>query len=1071
MIRGSPEAVSKGNLDPVGHDTLGCPTSTQTMTGPGSPTRTMTGTPTSTTDPGTSPVIGTPGLDTRESLDIRFESYNCHGFNSSCFYIKDRLKNCDFMCLTETWLRPTNLNCINNVVNDSQNNNFLVFAKSSMSDCDPNLPGRPYGGVAIIARKNNMFTMREIVVPNDRIICLGLYDCNNVLTHVLVCTYLPFFDKGNAHQTYIYTECIDSLQTIIDNFGANCAITILGDFNAQLPMNTKLNRLWYKSKGFTRHSCILYDFAVSNNMLAADLLYNKPDSYTYYCHGNGNYTWIDHALCFNHMVENLKECVIVAEHPDNVSDHLPIRIVQTVLFNNHKSYNKQTLDSHVTTPATWSNHLHNDNYRSLLELKLKELPLLDSVNTGSDVQEIIDKRLSSVNEAIHSAASEAGCVPRKKFRSKPYWCPELSQLRDKKRFWWTIWVNCGRPKQGTVFEIKKYLKKQFRQLSRRAIRNLAGRDISQLNCYFTAGNMKAFWNKLKRVQQNHVDSHLSPTKLADHYRRIMTDCATLDASQKQITELVQSKAKDFSHNLSPIKITQESLQFIIKKLRRDVAPGLDGVTAEHLQHGLSLSLLTVLANVFSLALSNAIVPSLFMSGIIVPVIKKSTCDPNLPSSYRPITLSSIYCKIVELIIIPEDIASDIQFGFRKKRGTTMVTCMINDLSAYFISKGSPLYISSLDAEKCFDNIWHAGLMFKLLDVFIPSTWLFLHKWYKSSSACVIWNGQLSQPFSISKGMRQGSVLSPVLFNLFINDLLEDLRTTGSGASVLDKHFTACAYADDITVFSATAPGLQRLIDKCDNYAKAWRFNFGIQKSHCMIIGKPLLKNQPQWYLSTHCMTIANSLDILGVTMNNKGTYTEHVEKRISVCRRSMFRYAPAGMCYPGLHTKAKSYIWRSTGAPTLMYGMDSVYLNRNDLRLLKTTQGTTLKHVMGFGKRSRHTALTQAMNIKPIEVLLKEASSSLFRRISQVNSPARDLQAVLLSLYCAQGCRIKRTLIDRLLSFNISPMLSFYSPIPKCNESDHNDGLVDTLRFLICHDNFIKSSDEHFLASLLTKAF
>ena len=124
-------------------------------------------------------------------------------------------------------------------------------------------------------------------------------------------------------------------------------------------------------------------------------------------------------------------------------------------------------------------------------------------------------------------------------------------------------------------------------------------------------------------------------------------------------------------------------------------------------------------------------------------------------------------------------------------------------------------------------------------------------------------------FPVSKGMRQGSVLSPVLFNFFINELLQNLKASEYGVSILDKHFSACAYADDVTVFSATVPGLQRLIDQCATYAKEWRFNFGIEKSQCLVIDKPLLKCEPRWYLSSQQMKVSSELDILGVTFSSK----------------------------------------------------------------------------------------------------------------------------------------------------------------------------------------------------------
>ena len=170
--------------------------------------------------------------------------------------------------------------------------------------------------------------------------------------------------------------------------------------------------------------------------------------------------------------------------------------------------------------------------------------------------------------------------------------------------------------------------------------------------------------------------------------------------------------------------------------------------------------------------------------------------------------------------------------------------------------------------------------------------------------------------------------------------------------------------------------------------------------------------------------------------------------------------------------EAKAYLWESTGLPTLMYGMDSIYLSKSQLVDLRSAQGSVLKRVMGFGKRCHHTALVDALGIKRIDNVLRDATANLHRRMSLVTSPANDLQAVLLSLYCTKGIRIRHTMVDRLLDFNISPLENYLKVGTRPYYSKSNDGVAESLRFLIYHDNFIKyNSDEHLLARLLLRSF
>ena len=283
---------------------------------------------------------------------------------------------------------------------------------------------------------------------------------------------------------------------------------------------------------------------------------------------------------------------------------------------------------------------------------------------------------------------------------------------------------------------------------------------------------------------------------------------------------------------------------LVKSLKQDKSPGYDGISPEHLVHGMSSTLADILANLFSLIISTATVPSIFTSGVIIPILKKPSCDPNVPSNYRPITLSSIHSKIVEMLISPDYEANDCQYGFREGRGTTFVTSTINDCAAYYIDRRSSLFCCSLDAEKCFDSIWHAGLMYKLWSILPLHHWMFLYRWYKSTTATVRWNGSISSTFCITKGMRQGSLLSPTLFNVFMDELLDILKSTNTGARVFDLTINCCVYADDVNLLASDVKGLQHLIDICVAYADLYRFKFGHKKSKCIIFGKNILSHRP-----------------------------------------------------------------------------------------------------------------------------------------------------------------------------------------------------------------------------------
>ena len=136
---------------------------------------------------------------------------------------------------------------------------------------------------------------------------------------------------------------------------------------------------------------------------------------------------------------------------------------------------------------------------------------------------------------------------------------------------------------------------------------------------------------------------------------------------------------------------------------------------------------------------------------------------------------------------------------------------------YYYYKKSPLFSCSLDAEKCFDSIWHKGLFYKLRDRIPPDHWLLLYRWYCGLNATVRWKQLLSREFNVTKGTRQGSILSPQLFNIFIDNLLQSLSVSSDQVRIGPISVNHFAYADDVSLICTTSPGLQRLINQCTDY--------------------------------------------------------------------------------------------------------------------------------------------------------------------------------------------------------------------------------------------------------------
>jgi exonuclease III len=1007
------------------------------------------------------------------------ESFNCHGFKHSADYICEELDKCDIMCLSETWLKPHEQNVIKDAIitrTNTRPEDWNVFTKSGMTEIDINsYTGRPYGGVAMICKNNGNFSFQEVEVSCDRILPVGVYDLGGNLSQVIVCVYMPYYKQGDPVQTEALISTIDALQTVLDKFAMSAPITFCGDFNVKLPQGDKLHKTWYKKPGFNVHSSLLYDFIVVNKLHVANFMFKQTTAYTYFCHKRHVYTYIDHVLVSKPGVDLIRNCTIIPEDSGNLSDHLPLRTSMMIPVS-AKPIGMVVSDigSQPISTQSWDDPAKHIQYRDILASKiqnLKPLDLPDDANRQSS-QFMVDQYLANLTNAIHEAAQEADCTSRRTFKPKAYWCPELSTLRDKKRFWWKLWVENGRPQSGAVSDCYRGIKRLYRKTSRRYINYTTSNNHRKLDQFFKARKMTAFWNALKRTRKHPVKSNLSPDQFADYYARNMNDTDNLSKEQQGISDAVISQFED---NISlPIleQITASTMSLLIDKLNKRSSPGIDGITAKHLFYGKSSSLCECLASLYSLILTHHIVPEIFTKGVIIPIPKKSGLDPNDPSSYRPITIGSTFSKLMEIYLTPKDIPiSDNQFGFQEGKSTTMACSLINDILAYCVHHKSPVYVATLDAEKCFDKIWHDGLHFKLMKHLPLNTWLFIVEWYKHLTASVRWHNVFSQSFQITRGMRQGSALSPLFFNIFINDLLQELETHGQGVRIGNHSFKSVAYADDISLFSLTTPGLQDLINRCVQYAKMWQFSFSMKKSKCMCVGPTYLTPEPKWYIGSHCLENTDCLDILGIKFDRSLDGNAHIKSRSTKCRQSFYAQTQMGMNYPGLHSNVKKYIWNCICLPTLTYGLESISVSNKGVQQLDSLQGCLLKQSIGLSKQSQHTYLCKALGIPSIHETLSQKTIMLWYNIFRKRSPARDLCCHFLKKYVGSGLLVPGTLLYRVLQAGYSPTKCAYWPA-KYKGVCNNNGIVDTIQSLVLHENFNKpKSDEYFMLKLLTKSF
>ena len=229
--------------------------------------------------------------------------------------------------------------------------------------------------------------------------------------------------------------------------------------------------------------------------------------------------------------------------------------------------------------------------------------------------------------------------------------------------------------------------------------------------------------------------------------------------------------------------------------------GIDGLAAEHFVYSHS-SISVHLAFLFTCMLNHGHVPTAFMKTSIIPILKNRNGDSSDKNNYRPIAIVTAISKLFELclskLLDTFLVTSDNQFGFKSKHATDLCIYTVKSEIKYYNYFSSPVYTCFLDASKAFDRVNHWTLFKKLLIKGVPVILVrILCVWYRCQQLCIQWGKTKSSFFTISNGVRQGGILSPKLFSVYMDDLSNMLIGSGVGCYIDNVCVNHVFYADDL----------------------------------------------------------------------------------------------------------------------------------------------------------------------------------------------------------------------------------------------------------------------------------
>ena len=567
-----------------------------------------------------------------------------------------------------------------------------------------------------------------------------------------------------------------------------------------------------------------------------------PSSTITYQHNSlGHRKWNDHFLVSRKLAESASlSNYAVLDEGDNLSDHFPIIMSLKTKLQPRPLTASRSIDVRQLKWAKLSEShkdIYADRLHNILALQQSYSPHLclngcrcrDS-RCEAAIQEEYDSLISSLKLADST-------LPRyKPGVEKDWWTDDLTRLRDESIEIQNLWVTEGCPHQGPIHAERLRIRAAYKRAIRAAQRAPKQAAWDRLHSSLAENHTNEFWKSWKKIY-NKNKSHLPPVvegcssgeAIADCFKECFKKNSTPNSREnvERLDGLFSSRYKDYvakheaACDCNSICITSLNVIDAAICMRKGKSADESNITAEHL-HNAPLALLQRLTTLFNAMLKHSFVPYQFRLGFMIPLIKDQSGNHASTNNYRGITISPIISKLFEhvlkIVFFDSLSTSEHQFGFKRNSSTVHALHCLKSTVNHYVNNGSRVFCTFLDASKAFDRLVHSGLFLKLMERNVPLMFLdIIISWYKDLSCRVKWGECFSDWFSVTAGVRQGGVLSPDLYCIYVDELLMKLKKLNKGCYYLNRFAAAFFYADDMCVLSPSIKGLRMLLQLCESY--------------------------------------------------------------------------------------------------------------------------------------------------------------------------------------------------------------------------------------------------------------
>lgn len=451
------------------------------------------------------------------------------------------------------------------------------------------------------------------------------------------------------------------------------------------------------------------------------------------------------------------------------------------------------------------------------------------------LESISDTGLEIIPQKAQNKSRTNKADKRKHKKNIPGWKEYVEPYQDQAHFWHSIWVSAGKPINTELHNLMKKTRNEYHfkiRKCKRLEKLIINRKLIE-NCFENDLDIFAEIKKARKTPPeivNFIDGSTGDeipntfgTVYSELFNRIDDDHNLKSIKEEINRNLSETELKEIE------KIDKDIIKEALNKIKTNKSDPVFDFSSDFLKNGPDL-LYEQLANIMQQFLIHGYISEILLLATLVPIVKDKLSDLTTSKNYRSIAISSLLLKLLDHIIIilyGDKLKFDeFQFGYQENISASLCSWIALETISLYQRQGTTVYGCFMDCTKAFDTVQQSKFFTKLLEAKIPSVIirLLIHI-YRKQTADVRWQGKYSTEFKLSNGVRQGSVLSPILFCFYMNGLFNLLKKSKNGC-VIGPHYSGVfGYADDLFLICPSRGGLQEMLNITQRYAEEHNIGF------------------------------------------------------------------------------------------------------------------------------------------------------------------------------------------------------------------------------------------------------